>query len=84
MWEALLPACPSLHTATSDPALLACPRIYFNPVGGKPGILGSTVDITHEEFPPDWFEGLPPKAYRARTYTIGNNKYGVSSRYLSR
>lgn len=31
--------------------------IYFNPVGGKPGILGKRVEVSHEEFPDDWFAG---------------------------
>lgn len=53
--------------------------IYFNPRGGKPGIKGPSVAITHQEFPADWFEGLPPKAYRARVYTRGANKYGVKA-----
>lgn len=53
--------------------------IYFNPVGGKPGILGGRVDIDYKEFPTDWFEGLPTKAYRARVYTVGRNKYGVKA-----
>ena len=27
---------------------------YFNPRGGRAGIFGRVVDITHEEFPADW------------------------------
>lgn len=51
--------------------------IYFNPRGGRPGIYGSTVDVTHEEFPVDWFEGLPPEAFRGRRYDTRRNKYRV-------
>ncbi|KAL4858951.1 Volume-regulated anion channel subunit [Chlorella vulgaris] len=53
--------------------------IYFNPRGGKPGIRGKEVAIDHREFPADWFQGLPKKAYVARTYTKGTNKYGVKA-----
>ncbi|KAI7837977.1 hypothetical protein COHA_008280, partial [Chlorella ohadii] len=53
--------------------------IYFNPVGGKPGILGKRVDVNHEEFPADWFAGLPKKQYAARIYTFSTNKYGVKA-----
>lgn len=65
----LVTTCQSLHTPAH--------RIYFNPKGGKPGILGPSVDITHTEFPQAWFAGLKPKAYRARVYTVGTNKYAV-------
>lgn len=142
------------------PPVGPCPfrSIYFNPVGGKPGILGKRVEIDHKEFPKgikgahallsagmhlagnqhawvraplvdvlwsklgtrpnhgasphmhthlpraplpahssqhraaampcacvcvctraDWFEGLPAKAYRARIYTVSQNKYGVKA-----
>ncbi|PRW44939.1 Cysteine histidine-rich domain [Chlorella sorokiniana] len=53
--------------------------IYFNPVGGKPGILGKRVEVSHEEFPADWFAGLPKKQYAARIYTFSTNKYGVKA-----
>ena len=53
--------------------------IYFNPTGGKPGIRGKSVAVSHKDHPADWFEGLPPKAYRARIYTLGVNKYGVKA-----
>ena len=51
--------------------------IYFNPRGGRAGIHGPSVDVTHEEFPADWFEGLPVDAYRGKRYTKRRNKYGV-------
>lgn len=55
-------------------------RIYFNPKGGRPGIISPKgVDITHEQFPADWFEGLRPEQYRGRKYTIPINKYGVKA-----
>ncbi len=50
---------------------------YFNPRGGRPGIYGPSVDVTHEEFPADWFEGLADDQYRGRRYQISRNKYGV-------
>ena len=51
--------------------------IYFNPRGGRAGIHGPSVDVTHEEFPADWFEGLPVDAYRGKRYNKRRNKYGV-------
>ena len=50
---------------------------YFNPRGGRPGIYGPSVDVTHEEFPADWFEGLADDQYRGRRYEIPRNKYRV-------
>ena len=35
------------------------------------------MDVTHEEFPADWFEGLADDQYRGRRYQIPRNKYGV-------
>ena len=49
---------------------------YFHPRGGKPGIRGPC-NITHEEFPKDWFAGLKPDQYRSRRYDKDRNKYGV-------
>ena len=49
---------------------------YFHPRGGKQGIRGSC-NITHEEFPKDWFAGLKPDQYRSRRYDKDRNKYGV-------
>ena len=51
--------------------------IYFNPRGGKPGILGASVQIDHKEFPKDWFEGLNKSMYCARRYDRNVNKYKV-------
>jgi hypothetical protein len=53
--------------------------IYFNPKGGRSGILGDSVDIDHKEFPPDWFNGLKKTSYAGRRYAKNNNKYGVVS-----
>ena len=58
--------------------------IYFNPRGGRPGIHGPTVDVTHEEFPADWFEGLPIEGYRGRRYDTKRNKYKVRRSHLAR
>ena len=52
---------------------------YFNPRGGKKGILGSSVDIDHREFPASWFVGLPERLYVSRRYNIPTNKYGVKA-----
>ena len=49
---------------------------YFHPRGGKQGIRGPC-NITHEEFPQDWFAGLKPDQYRSRRYDKDRNKYGV-------
>ena len=51
--------------------------IYFNPSGGRAGIYGPTVDVTHEEFPQEWFKGLSVDEYRGRRYNKSRNKYGV-------
>jgi hypothetical protein len=53
--------------------------IYFNPRGGRPGILSPSVNISHKEFPADWFEGLSPNAYRGKVYDKSANMYGVNS-----
>lgn len=53
--------------------------VYFNPRGGKAGIKGRDVDVAHEEFPKDWFEGLKDEQYRARRYDHRRNKYGVKA-----
>ena len=53
---------------------------YFHPRGGKPGILGRTVDVTHKEFPSTWFDGLRMEEYAGRRYrTAEINKYGVKA-----
>lgn len=54
--------------------------IYFNPIGGRPGIISpSGVDIDASEFPADWFEGLEDDMYKARRYIAERNKYKVKA-----
>lgn len=53
---------------------------YFNPCGGRPGILNPKgVDINHKEFPASWFAGLPESMYISRKYNIPTNKHGVNA-----
>ena len=52
---------------------------YFNPRGGKKGILGPSVDIDHREFPASWFDGVPERLYLSRRYNVPTNKYGVKA-----
>lgn len=52
---------------------------YFNPRGGRPGILGPSVDINHKEFPASWFAGLPESMYVSRKYNIPTNKHRVNA-----
>eukprot|EP00439_Symbiodinium_sp_Y106_P013154 s1261_g1.t3 len=52
---------------------------YFNPRGGKPGILGREVKIDHKEFPNSWFKNVPEKFFLSRRYCASTNKYGVKS-----
>ncbi len=53
--------------------------IYFNPRGGKPGILSKSVNITDKEFPESWFKGLSRDRYKGLRYNKEYNKYGVVS-----
>ena len=53
--------------------------VYFNPRGGKAGIKGRDVAVTHAEFPKAWFAGLPSETYRARRYDAARNKYRVKA-----
>lgn len=54
--------------------------IYFNPIGGRPGIISPQgVDIDPSEFPADWFEGLEDDMYKARRYIAERNKYKVKA-----
>ena len=54
--------------------------IYFNPIGGRPGIISPRgVDIDPSDFPADWFEGLEDDMYKARRYIAERNKYKVGS-----
>jgi hypothetical protein len=50
---------------------------YFNPKGGKAGIVGSKVNIDHREFPPDWFANIPRNMYASRRYNADVNMYKV-------
>lgn len=52
---------------------------YFNPRGGKRGILGPSVDVDWREFPASWFEGVDESLYNSRKYHIPTNKYGVKA-----
>lgn len=53
--------------------------IYFNPFGGKKGIIKykNGVPIDANEFPASWFEGLADRWYKGRRYDKAVNKYGV-------
>lgn len=51
--------------------------IYFNPIGGKPGIISKEVNIDYKEFPKEWFKGLDKKYYLSRRYDKNINKYKV-------
>lgn len=52
---------------------------YFNKRGGKPGIFGPEVAVSHVEFPAAWFEGVPTHLYCSRKYHVPTNCYGVKS-----
>lgn len=51
--------------------------IYFNPIGGKPGIIKKKIDIDHTEFPKSWFASVPEELYLSRKYDKNLNKYRV-------
>jgi len=60
--------------------------IYFNPLGGKPGILyprgrypKGIPGVGTDEFPKEWFAGVPPELYRSRRYSTAHNRYRVKS-----
>lgn len=88
-------ACGRLRFADLDPALAKVfrPRltpeqviragsfggIYFNPIGGKPGIHGRRVAIDADEFPASWFAGLDRDVYAARRYDAARNAFGVKA-----
>jgi len=57
---------------------------YFNPKGGKAGIFGREVAISHTEFPQSWFEGVPEHLYRSRRYNAATNQHGVKSGFGQR
>lgn len=53
---------------------------YFNPRGGRPGIISPQgVAIDHKEFPASWFAGLPESMYISRKYNTSTNKHGVNA-----
>lgn len=52
--------------------------IYFNPKGGRPGIISPQgIDIDPSEFPSEWFDGLEDDMYKARRYNVERNKHKV-------
>jgi len=60
--------------------------IYFNPKGGKPGIRypRSTYPkgipgVSIDEFPPEWFTGVPVELFLSRRYSAAHNCYRVKS-----
>ena len=57
---------------------------YLNPRGGKAGIFGRDVDVSHTEFPAAWFDGLPTSLYMSRKYHVPTNCYGVKSGFGQR
>ena len=57
---------------------------YFNPKGGKPGIFGREVNVSHQEFPSAWFKDLPETLYLSRRYNVATNCYKVKSGFGQR
>jgi len=60
--------------------------IYFNPKGGKPGVKyprnkfpKGIPGVTIDEFPSEWFAGVPKELYASRRYDASRNCYGVKS-----
>ena len=60
--------------------------IYFNPKGGKPGVKyprskypNGIPGVGVEEFPEEWFEGVPKALYLSRKYSTAHNMYKVKS-----
>jgi len=60
--------------------------IYFNPKGGKPGLKyprsrfpNGIPGVGFDEFPAEWFEGVPKEKYSSRKYSTANNCYRVKS-----
>ena len=51
--------------------------IYFNPEGGRVGILNRKINIDHKEFPKSWFKGLKEEMYLSKKYNKLINKYKV-------
>ena len=60
--------------------------IYFNPKGGKPGVKYPRAKfpkgipgVTIDEFPSEWFAGVPKELYLSRRYSTAHNAYRVKS-----
>ena len=60
--------------------------IYFNPIGGKPGVKyprkafpKGIPGVGVSEFPKEWFEGVPKQLYLSRRYSTSHNAYRVKS-----
>ena len=60
--------------------------IYFNPLGGKPGVKyprskypKGIPGVGTAEFPDEWFQGVPSELYKSRRYSVAHNHYGVKS-----
>ena len=52
--------------------------------GGKAGIFGRDVEVSHTEFPEAWFKGLPNELYASRRYNVLTNAYKVKSGFGQR
>jgi len=60
--------------------------IYFNPKGGKPGLKyprsrypDGIPGVGYDEFPQEWFTGVPQELYASRRYDATRNCYKVKS-----
>jgi hypothetical protein len=60
--------------------------IYFNPKGGKPGVLyprhkypNGIPGVGTDEFPAAWFEGIDRSLYASRKYDVRHNRHSVKS-----
>ena len=60
--------------------------IYFNPLGGKPGVKYPRAKypkgipgVTIGEFPKEWFAGVPKELYLSRRYRTSHNRHKVKS-----
>lgn len=60
--------------------------IYFNPKGGKPGLKyprsrypDGIPGVGYEEFPKEWFEGVPRELFASRRYDATRNCHKVKS-----
>jgi len=82
LFEGNLPAC-KLFTPVLTPQEMIRAGVfggcYFHPRGGKPGIFGRDVAVTHKELPSEWLKGVDEENYNARRYNRKKNKYLVKS-----